>query len=231
MHVDLVVFDIAGTTLRDDDAVHRCLADALSAAAVKTTRDAINAVMGMPKPLAIRELAAADRGTTPDAGEVADIHADFERRMLQHYGTSDIRETAGASALFRGLRANGAKVALDTGFNRTITDAIVDRLGWRDLLDATVSSDEVPRGRPHPDLVHRAMELTGCGDPRRVAKVGDTPADLGEGTAAGCRFVVGVTSGSHTHGELLAHPHTHLVKTLDELWPILGLRTLLRPSR
>jgi 2-aminoethylphosphonate-pyruvate transaminase len=71
------------------------------------------------------------------------------------------------------------------------------------------------------------MQLTGCSDPRRVAKIGDTPADLGEGTAAECGFVVGVTSGSHTRDELLPHPHTHLVETLDELWPILGLRTLL----
>ncbi len=92
------------------------------------------------------------------------------------------------------------------------------------MLDATVASDEVPRGRPHPDLLLRAMQLTGCADPRRVAKVGDTPADLAEGTAAGCGFVVGVTTGSHTRDELLAHPHTHLIDALDELWTILGLR-------
>src|SRR5262249_13771038 len=44
-----------------------------------------------------------------------------------------------------------------------------------------------------------------------------TPADLAEGTAAQCGFVVGVTSGSHTRDELAACAHTHLVDTLREL--------------
>src|SRR5204863_826165 len=92
-------------------------------------------------------------------------------------------------------------------------------LGWNagSLLDATVASDEVEHGRPHADLVIRAMSLTGVTEPKKVAKVGDTPSDLQEGHAAGCGLVVGVTNGTHTREELLAHFHTHLISSLREL--------------
>ena len=52
---------------------------------------------------------------------------------------------------------------------------------------------------------------------------GDTPSDLGAGTAAGCGFVVGVGHGTHSLDELAAHPHTHLLPDLDGLTGVLGL--------
>jgi phosphonatase-like hydrolase len=136
-----------------------------------------------------------------------------------------VREIDGASAVLGQLRRAGLKLALDTGFSRDIVNAILDRLGWagNQLLHATVASDEVPRGRPHPDLVFRAMELTGVTDARHVAKVGDTPSDLQEGHAAGCGLIIGVTNGSHTREQLAPHPHTHLIDNLSEL-PKLLLR-------
>ncbi len=153
------------------------------------------------------------------------IHADFVTRMLDFYRHDpSIREVPGAGATFAALKQRNIKVALDTGFSREITAAILDRLGWlRDgLIDARISSDEVPRGRPHPDMIRALMERLGVTDPTAVAKVGDAPADLEEGTNAGCRHVVGVTWGSHTREQLATHPHTHLIESLDELLPILG---------
>ncbi len=91
------------------------------------------------------------------------------------------------------------------------------------MLDTTVTSDEVERGRPHPDMLLKAMRDLGISDARAVAKVGDTPSDLEEGTAAGCGMVVGVTGGSHTAEQLKPHPHTHLIGTVAELPALLGL--------
>lgn len=213
---------MAGTTVRDDDAVNRCLCDALAGAGVAVTRDEVNEVMGMPKPVAIGLLLQRRKhsGAAAPAAEVAAIHDDFLRRMIAFYRTDPaVREIDGASEVFGQLRRAGLKLALDTGFSRDILDAILQRLGWTGtaLLDATVASDEVPRGRPHPDLIFRAMKLTGVKDGRRVAKVGDTPSDLQEGQAAGCALVIGVTNGSHTRQQLEPHPHTHLIDNLREL--------------
>ena len=108
---------------------------------------------------------------------------------------------------------------MDTGFGRPVTDAVLARLGWGagGAVDATVTSDDVANGRPAPDMVFRAMQLTGIRDVKRVVKVGDTPADLLEGTAAGCGLVVGITSGSHTAEELRGHPHSVLVESVREV--------------
>ena len=222
MRIDLMVLDIAGTTVYDGDAVHACLAAALMEAGVPTTRDEVNAVMGMPKPFAIATLTASHRGAPPSDAEVSSIFVAFERRMIEHYRSSPhVRPAQGAEEVLRALRARGTKVVLDTGFSRAVTDAVLGRLGWgAGFVDATVASDEVANGRPHPDMIRRAMELTGVTDARRVGKVGDTPADLQQGMAASCALVVGVTSGSHTAAELARHPHTHLVGDLTELLPV-----------
>ena len=138
----------------------------------------------------------------------------------------DVRECDGASNLFAWCRRHGIRTALDTGFNRAIADAIIERLGWggRAVLDATVTSDEVPRGRPFPDMIHHLMAVTGVTNPARIMKVGDTPVDIREGHAASCRYVVAVTSGSHSAEELRPHRPTHLIERLDEL------RVLLAPA-
>jgi phosphonatase-like hydrolase len=221
MSIELVIFDMAGTTVRDDDAVNICLRDAL-APQVFVTRDEVNAVMGLPKPVAIRLLL---EGKLTGRSEVSPmlieaVHEGFQALMLRHYENApDIEPMPHTLEAFCRLKEEGVRIALDTGFSRRIVDAILERLGWNEggLVDATVASDEVERGRPHADLALKAMELTGVRDPKRVAKVGDTPSDLQEGIAAGCRLVVGVTNGSHTREQLEPHPHTHLIASLKEL--------------
>jgi phosphonatase-like hydrolase len=223
--IELVVFDMAGTTINDDDGVNRCVRAALEPVGVSATRDAVNLVMGIPKPMAIRQL--LERYERPELVEEIDaIHADFVRRMIEFYQTDpSVHEIPGATQTFRRLRAAGIKTALDTGFSRNIVDVVLERLGWKDasLLDMTVTSDEVPRGRPHPDMIEKIMRKLGVGDPSRVAKVGDTPSDLEEGTAARCGMIVGVTGGSHTAEQLRAFPHTHLIGTVAQLPALLGI--------
>jgi phosphonatase-like hydrolase len=220
MKIKLVVFDMAGTTVRDDDAVNVCLRDALAAAAVPVSRDEVNVVMGIAKPVAIRELLERHSGTRVTEARVTEVHGDFVRRMIDHYQQSTAVEPMPHTVdVFDQLKRAGVAVALDTGFSRVIVNAILDRLGWRNsgMLAATVASDEVRRGRPHPDLVVRAMALAGVTSPRAVAKVGDTPADLKEGAAASCGLLIGVTNGSHTGEQLKPFPHTHLIPSLADL--------------
>ena len=103
------------------------------------------------------------------------------------------------------LSEAGVLVALGTGFSRSI------------------ASDEVPRGRPHPDMIDALREKLGVTEPGRVAKIGDTPSDLLQGTAACCGWVIGVTRGSHSEQELAVHPHTCLIPTVAVLPALLGL--------
>jgi phosphonatase-like hydrolase len=219
MKPSLVVFDIAGTTVVDPDVVNTCLRRALLSHHVDVTRNDVNAYMGISKPLAIRELAERSLGRPLSDEEVEVIFQDFRMAMLDYYTNDEgVHEVDGATDLFKKLKEQGIKVALDTGFDREIADAVIDRMGWNDsLLDATVTSDEVEKGRPHPDMVFRLMRDLGIESSEDVAKVGDTPSDLQEGQASGCGFVIGVTSGTHTAEELARYPHTHLVASLGEI--------------
>jgi phosphonatase-like hydrolase len=217
--IELVVFDLAGTTVHDGDAVNSSFRAALAAFGVVADPAAVNAVMGLPKPEAVRILLAG-AGRAPAEADIRAVHDDFVRRMCRYYeGDPSVREIPGATAAFAALRRRGIKVALNTGFGRSITAVLIARLGWSSpaVIDADVASDEVPRGRPHPDMIRLLMARLGVGDARRVAKVGDTRADLEEGANAGCGLNVGVTSGSFTREQLEACPHTHVVGSVAEV--------------
>jgi phosphonatase-like hydrolase len=218
--IELVVFDMAGTTVRDGGAVNACFRAALAAAGLTATPAAVDAVMGLAKPEAIRRLVGGSAGDE----RVGAIHRDFVERMRRHYAESaDVGEVPGASDVFAQLRRAGVKVALNTGFSRDVVDPLLGRLGWAGSgspIDGSVTSDEVARGRPRPDMIRALMACFGVADARRAAKVGDTPVDLEEGTNAGCGLVVGVTFESHPRAGLERHPHTHLIDSLAQLPPL-----------
>ena len=217
--IELVVFDMAGTTVHDGDAVNGCFRAALAAAGVVADSDSVTAVMGLPKPEALRRLIARFRQPA-DEKEIGGIHRDFVERMQRYYATDPaVREVPGAAATFARLREAGIRVALNSGFSRPVVQTILDRLGWNDppLVDASVASDEVPRGRPHPDMIRHLMTQLGIRDAAKVAKVGDTLVDLEEGRNAGCGMVIGVTTGSFTRAQLQSEPHTHILDSVAEV--------------
>jgi phosphonatase-like hydrolase len=221
--IELVVFDMAGTTVYDGDAVNASFRATLAAWGIEADPAAVNTVMGLPKPEAIRMLLerfGRPRGVTPPAEQIQTIHEDFTSRMRHYYATDpSVREIPGAAAAFAALRRAGIKVALNTGFFRPIAAVLLARLGWASpaVIDADVTSDEVPRGRPHADMIRHLMTRLGIPDARRVAKVGDTKADLEEGTNAGCGLVIGVTTGSCSREQLQACPHSYIVGSVAEL--------------
>jgi len=182
--------------------------------------------MGTPKPVAIRTLLADKSYPRITDQFIDEIHADFVKEMIAFYETDpSVGEKEGVSKTFASLKRAGIKIAVDTGFDRQITNALLKRMGWveMNLLDASVTSDEVENGRPYPDLIFEAMKRTGVKDVSRVAKVGDTASDMNEGTRAGCSWVVGVTTGSYSRENLQKEPHTHLIEQLPELLSILDL--------
>ena len=127
------------------------------------------------------------------------------------------------------LRQNGVKVALTTGFYRVVTDIILEKLGWDkgldenrvavadSVVDMSITSDEVEKGRPEPYMIQKAMKQFGITDSKKVVKVGDTPVDLAAGRNANCLFSLAVTNGSHTEAELALLDNDGLLPTLGHL--------------
>ena len=221
--IKLAVFDMAGTTIHDENNVAKAFQSSLNIHGYPSvTLQEANEKMGYSKPQAIRELLEIHE---PDTAKITDqlidkIHTDFVAGMLNYYATDPaIRAVEDAEMVFDALHAMGIKVGLDTGFSRDITDIILKRVGWDqgNYIDASAASDEVPQGRPSPFMIQKIMAELGINDPHQVIKIGDTEVDINEGHNAGCLMSIGVTSGVFSAEELLPHHPTYLVESLTEL--------------
>lgn len=219
--IDLVAFDMAGTTVEEGGRVYLALGDALSENGVDFDEDELRAWMGASK-LEVLNHFVCREGTGRDGADEALVrraYSTFKDALRHRYTEGEpVRPMPSAEETFARLRERGVKVALTTGFDREIADALLARLNWSgSTVDAVVCGEDVRRGRPAPYMVFRAMERTGVLDVSRVAVVGDTALDLRAGTNAGAGLVVGVLSGGGDPGPLGAERHTHLVSNVGEL--------------
>ncbi|WP_353717549.1 HAD family hydrolase [Dyadobacter sp. 676] len=223
MPIELVVFDMAGTTVRDKNFVGTAFRQAMRSQGYDIAIEDVNPLMGYEKPLAIKmmlEVREPDKSKITDA-LVDTIHTHFVNGMIGFYKTTDeIAPLPHVETTFEALRAEGIKIALNTGFSRDIADVIVNRLGWENRIDALVASDEVPYGRPYPDMIRKIMAVLGIESAERVAKVGDTEVDINEGINAGCKYSIGITTGAFTREELLPYKPTHIV---DDIAEVIGI--------
>jgi phosphonatase-like hydrolase len=220
IRIDLAVFDVAGTTVEEHGAVYEALRAAVGAAGATPSAADVERWMGADKRAAIRALLAggpAFPGVTADALDAAlveRVFADFRDRLDTAYRARPPAPMPGVLEAFGTLRARGIRIALTTGFDRSVTGPLLASLGWEGLLDAVVCADDVAAGRPAPYMIFRAMELTGVTSVARVLVAGDTARDLLAGTNAGAAAVVGVLTGQAPATALGAVPHTHLLASV-----------------
>jgi phosphonatase-like hydrolase len=203
--IELVVFDMAGTTVQDDGQVPEAFTAALAEHGVSVGPEEIRGLRGASKREAILRLLPPGAARAERA-EWA--YASFRDHLARLYADT-VRAVPGAVEAFAHLRDRGIRVALNTGFDRDTTRMLLDAL--------VVCGDEVPQGRPAPYLIFRCMEATGIISVGRVANVGDTVLDLRAGHNAGVRLNVGVLSGAHGRDMLAAEPHTHLLASVADL--------------
>jgi phosphonatase-like hydrolase len=219
MSIKLVVFDMAGTTVSDDNNVAKAFQGAFKKNGVDIELEDANPLMGYHKPLAVQML-LEQYGIEFDTAYIEKIHDDFEEEMLDHYEyDADVKPAKDAEQVFEQLKEKGIRIALNTGFSRIIAGTIVNRFQWKEkgLIDDYIGSDEVEKGRPFPFMIDRLMERAGISDPLEVAKIGDTAVDIEEGQNAGCQFVVAVTTGAGPSEELEKMNPTHIVHGLSEI--------------
>lgn len=219
MEFKLVVFDIAGTTLKDNENdVANAFCSAIEKQGIEIDPDSAKRVMGYKKSEAIRML-LEEKGIESTPEMIDRIHTHFLDILNEHYRKAEISEIEGITELFKELKKRNVRIALNTGFSRSTTDIIVSRVGWLEngFIDDLIASDEVDNGRPHSDMIQELARRFHISDHSSIVKVGDTPSDLLEGKGAGCGLVVGVLYGTHSKEELEAFDHDLLISTPSEL--------------
>lgn len=226
MSIKLVVFDIAGTTVRDNYAVSKTFQKSFEKHGYLIPLDMINPLMGYEKTLAIKKLLALNE---PDVSRITEalvknIHVGFVDQMIGYYRfNEEIEALPHVEETFLALRKQGIQVAINTGFSRDIANSVVERLQWweKGLIDHLIGSDEVPQGRPHPFMIQKLMRYSGITDAAEVAKVGDTEVDIREGQHAGCQYVIGITTGIFTREALESYHPSHIIDDLSEILEII----------
>jgi len=217
MKIEMVAFDVAGTVLNDDGLVIA----AFKAAFEKTqpelwpthgpqwTQYAID-TMGQSKIDVFTELLG-------DADKAQQANVAFEESYVNEIAKVGAVAIPGAEEMFMYLRSQEITVALTTGFSRSTLDTLITELGWRDLIDVSVTPGEAGRGRPHPDMLHRAATTAGVTNPAHVIVLGDTASDMKSGVAFGAGQVVGVLSGAHDEVTLRDAGATTVVNSVADL--------------
>ena len=217
--IRLVVFDMAGTTVDEDNVVYKTVRAAINAAGYQFSQEQVQeAGAGKEKSQAIRDVLALD-GSVHSDEEVAAIFADFRQRLSAAYDTLNVKEQPGTSETFARLRQHGIKVVLNTGYDRATAEGLVAKIGWvvgKDI-DGLVTASDVENGRPGPDMIRLAMKQTGVAASVEVAKIGDSGIDIEEGKNAECGLTFGITTGAQTEAQLRTADPTHIVNSLAEM--------------
>lgn len=226
--IQLLVLDMAGTTVQDNKEVETCFAEAARQTGLLATDERILAVQGMAK-RAVFEMLWQEQTNEPPAALQDKIEHSYQvfRSILEHhYQMHPVKPTEGCLELFRFLKEQGIKIALTTGFYRQVTNIILEKLGWLQgldqnyvgtadsLLSMSIASDEVEQGRPSPLMIQKAMATLGITDSKSVINIGDTPSDLASGLNAHCAASFSLTNGTHTRQQLQHYPNDGLFVSL-----------------
>ena len=180
--VDAVVFDLDGVIV-DSEHVWEEVREELARERGGRWHDrAQTDMMGMSSPEWSRYM--HDVIGLPESP--AEIDAEVVRRMLDRY-TEQLPLVDGAVEAVSRL-AGSFRLALASSSNRPVIDAVLEVSGLAPLFEATVSSEEVARGKPAPDVFLEAAARLAV-DPDGCAAVEDSGNGIRAAHAAGMRVL------------------------------------------
>ncbi len=211
MRFPVVLFDLDGTIV---DSGWMILA---------SFRHATRTVLGREIP---DEVLMARVGSGHLVEQMADFDAEKAEELAHAYREfyaplhSELEAFPGMIELLHRLDDEGRTLGVVSAKRGDIVQLAFDALGFGDVMDVVVGSDEAPRGKPHPDQILVALERVGA-DPDSTAYVGDAPFDVAAAKAAGVH-AIGVTwGGIHTRERMEAEGPDAVVDTAEELYAVL----------
>jgi HAD superfamily hydrolase (TIGR01509 family) len=148
------------------------------------------------------------------------VQREIVREMVE-YVRNDGVPMPGALQAIDIARAAGLRIAIASSSSRELIDAVIDRLGIVDLVDAVCTADDEVRGKPDPAVylsAARALDVL----PSCCVAIEDSPVGVTSAVAAGMRCI-----GVRSHGDLsgdISHAHV-VIDSLLEITPAMLLST------
>jgi HAD superfamily hydrolase (TIGR01509 family) len=180
---DAVVFDMDGVLVDTEHLWDEVREELTTEWGGRYTPEAQEAMMGMSSTEWSRYLHETVGLREPPET----INAEVVRRMLERYET-ELPVIPGAPDAVRRLADAGFRLAVASSSNRELIEAVLRRLGLGASFEVTVSSEEVARGKPAPDVYLEAVRRLGV-PPERCAAVEDSASGIRAAHAAGMHVV------------------------------------------
>jgi HAD superfamily hydrolase (TIGR01509 family) len=176
--IEAVVFDLDGVLVDSEQLWNGVKEELVRETGGRWHDGAPTTMMGMSSPEWSRYL-RDDLGVPLETGE---INRQVVQRMEEGYRRT-LPLLPGAAEAVRALAARWP-LALASSANRELIDLVLELAGFGDAFGATVSSEEVERGKPAPDVYLRTAEKLGV-DPARAVAIEDSSNGIRAGAAAG----------------------------------------------
>jgi phosphonatase-like hydrolase len=200
---------MAGTTVNEGGIVYQTLYDTIKDYGLNINKQEINKWHGANKYEVLNYYLENDNTflnskNTIQSSMKKKLHDNFNTNLKERYFSSDNIKLIDNKMpnLFEYLRSNDIKIALNTGYNKDIQQAIISKLHMNKYIDDYISSEEVENGRPYPHMINKLISRNNIPHSKNVIKFGDTKNDILEGINANCLASVGVLSGADTEQEL-----------------------------
>ena len=219
--IELAVFDMAGTTVNEDNVVYKTVKAALAKNGVEVSLDTVLEFgAGKEKFKAISDILKETKTTGVDANAVFE---DFKEMLEEAYANLDVTTYEGVEELFELLKSKSVKVVLNTGYDHKTAKSLLNKLGWvpGEQIDALITADDVVKGRPSSEMIDKAMEMFKISESENVLKAGDSVIDIEEGKNANCGWTVGVLTGAQTREQLATAEPTLILDSLADLAKVL----------
>jgi HAD superfamily hydrolase (TIGR01509 family) len=215
--VEAVIFDLDGVLLDSEQLWNESKQAFVHATGGHWSDDAPRAMLGMSSPEWSSYM--HDKLGVPLAPET--INRSVVARMEQRY-RARLPLLPGAVDAVRRLAAHWP-TALASSANREIIDLVLELSGLDDTFTATVSSEEVARGKPSPDVYLEAARHLGV-EPARSVAIEDSSNGLRSAAAAGMTTIAVPNRHYPPSPDALALAAT-TITTLRELTPELVARS------
>jgi HAD superfamily hydrolase (TIGR01509 family) len=180
--IDGVIFDLDGLLLDSEQVWDEAREELTRERGGRWHEQAQRDMMGMSSPEWSRYMHEVIGLPEPPEEINAEVVRRLERRYREH-----LPVIAGAEAAVERL-AERWPLALASSSNRELIDLVLDLMGIVGHFKATVSSEEVARGKPAPDVYLEAARRLGI-DATRGAAIEDSHNGIRAAKAAGMRVV------------------------------------------
>jgi HAD superfamily hydrolase (TIGR01509 family) len=209
--VDAVIFDLDGVLIDSESVWDEARREVVADNGGRWTDSATRAMQGMSSPEWSRYL-HDELGVDLEPAEISRRVVD---RMLAAY-EREVPLLPGAVEAVRRLAARWP-LGLASSSNRPVIDVVLASADLTECFEATVSGDEVARGKPSPDVYLAAADQLGV-DAGRAAAVEDSSNGLRSAAAAGM-LVVAVPNREFPPSDDALALASLVVDSLGELTP------------